>query len=164
MKYDPYYRFVGHLGGDDPRTNLHGAGGCVWPTVPAYRYLLTSDNPTGPFQFLSTVGLLVQFASGDLGHDLALWLGPWNPLPGVTCTAFKSMEPSGMAWRWTIGIKVPTCPSPAWGYFGPFYGVCNVDQVLGNIQCILPSIGETGSDLQMRQCEHDATGPPYDWP
>ena len=164
MRYDPYKRFQGHLSIEDPRSVTTVAGGCTWPTIPAYRYLLTSDNPVGPFGFLATTGLLVQSASPITDHDFGIWLGPVIPVPGVTATVAKVKYEGTEAWMWIVGILVPTCPLPAWGYFGPKTGKCNVDVTLGNIPCIIPSIGETGSDLQMRQCEWDQTGPPYPWP
>lgn len=159
MRY--HHRFDAHIENQDFRTNLTAAGGCAWPTIPAARYLLTSDNAIGAFAFLQDQGCLIGRTDESLSHDQAQWSGPLNICPVTYCLAWKTMLPDRISWSWAVMMKVPLCAAAVFDGFGPFTGKCNKDVLLGNMVCVLPSVGETGTDLQMRQVEHDETWPPF---
>lgn len=162
MLYD--YRFQGHKATEDPRSVTTAAGGCTWCTYPAYRYLLVSDNAFGVYGMLKTTGLLIQQFGDITLHDLAPWVGPIPPIPGVSVIVFKEKIAAPLGWRWYVTIIVPQCPLPNFKLFEPYSGPCNVDVKLGNMVCSEPSMGETGNDLQMLQVEWDQTQPPGGYP
>lgn len=157
-------RFTGHKWNLDPRTPLSAAGGCDWPTYPAHRYLMVSDNPTGVWNFLNTDGILIENATPGVDHDVAWFSGPLNICPITYAYAFKQILGGGTAWEWTIVIKHLMCFTPVGATYGPFTGPCNVGVPLGNLECSNPYMGETGTDFQMMQVEYDQTEPPGGYP
>lgn len=159
MEY--FHRFDGHLEHTDFRTCVTGAGGCTWPTIPAVKYLITSDNPQGAFGFLATDGILVGRATENVEHDFTIWQGPLNVVPVTFCFLAKAMFPDAVSWQWALTIKIPLCPLTTGGVFGPFSGRCNRNFAFDNMVCSESSVGETGNDLQIQQVEWDQVVPPF---
>lgn len=154
-------RFAGHMPDGDPRTPLHGAAGCVWPTVPATRYLFTSDDATGIFLPFKLLGALVIRSVATVDHDLysyisMAWAPPWEL---VYCRKVK--DPSTSGYRWQIqmhagsGLCLVTIDAPFPNQ------KCNVTVPLGAYECpfSVPP-GTTGSTFRMEQVEFDETSPP----
>lgn len=158
-------RFAGHMRDGDPRSQVFVAGGCTWPTVPAYRYAFLSGNATGIFSYLNTSFDMVEFNSELVPH----WRGQWNTKPGLPSNmlilAFKEYNPGASHYKWTFEMHPPLCSGIiVFNVLVPI-GPCNTDIQLGNRYCPLQKmLGETGSQFRMVQCEYNANSPPFDWP
>lgn len=66
-------QFAGHFFPADPRSNLTGAFGCTWPTVPAYRYLISAPEATGFYFGFRAVPPLVELITDIDDHNVARW-------------------------------------------------------------------------------------------
>lgn len=154
-------RFSGHMETDDPRTPLHGAAGCTWPTVPATRYLLKSDDATGVFLPLNFLGARVIRMVNTLDHDSYSFV----PLAGpptftiLLCRKVANKATGGYRWELDLdgfsgcGVLEIRVEFPA--------GKCNKTVPLGNWVCpLFPLAGSTGSTFRMLQIEYDQTDPP----
>lgn len=145
----------------DPRTPVHGAAGCVWPTVPAMRYVITSDNATGIFLPFNTFNALVIRPTVTVDHDLyayqaIAWPPPWTL---VYCRKVYDADTAGYRWQLQMhagsGLCLVTIDKPF-----PFQK-CNVEVPLGAHSCPNPiPPGTTGSTFRMVQVEFDDTEPP----
>lgn len=153
--------FAGHMESGDPRTPLHGAAGCVWPTVPAMRYLLISDDATGVFLPFKTTGALVARTIVTLDHDLYGYVPlAWPPLWNCT-KCQKVSDPSTGGYRWQIEFNAGSgvCSVSIDKAFPE--QKCNVTVPLGNYTCPgqVPA-GQTGTTFRMEQVEWDEATPP----
>lgn len=156
-------RFSGHLDNLDPRTPIFASGACDWPTIPAYRYMLVSDDAIGIMDFLNTDGILIEHMWTGGGIHLTQWSGPLNLVPVTVALFVKEWEDSNdhSDWRFLISFLGF---GPIGGSFVRPQGPCNVPMTLGNYQIpTCPSCGETGATFRMLQVEHDQVLPP-DWP
>lgn len=162
MLYDD--RFAGHQATADPRVVVFGAGACIWPTYPAKRYLVVSDNAVGFFDVLNTTGILIGNNSDLPQHNLIVYFGPLNPLPGWIAVAFKTADADKLGYTWTLALKPPLCVSA--GFIEVHFELqkCNVDVPIGNFACPEPSHGSTGDTCRMLQVEWDQDLPPGGWP
>ncbi|MCK5292957.1 MAG: hypothetical protein KAR39_13185 [Thermoplasmata archaeon] len=152
--------FAGHFESADPRTPLHGAGGCVFPTVPAMRYCLRSNNATGLMAILNYTGILVIRPVVTLDMDFYQYQPVAPPPPFGVTRCVKVYNPVTEGYRWEVNINMGSgvCPME-WRIEKPF-SACNVDVLLGARSCpggIPP--GSTGSTFTMYQVEYDGTCP-----
>lgn len=153
-------RFSGHMDPADHRTPLHGAAGCVWPTVPPQRYYLTSGNATGVFVPFNLSGMLVARMVGSVDHNLYNYaqLGPFPGISLVRCE--KHAQPDGIGYRWLVEIDAGSgCGIVSWDLDFPEQ-TCNRDVPLGNRSCPILPVGSTGSQMRMIQVEFDKSSPP----
>lgn len=159
MKYSD--RFAGHLDHLDPRTPVHGAAGCVWPTVPAMRYYLTSDDATGIFLPLNVSGILVMRMVTSVDHDDYRYV-QFGPFPVISCPWFrkrKDPESTGYIWDIIINGSSGCGPDLVWEIHRPME-TCNRTIEIGNKCCPLLPGSCTGSTFRAEQVEHDAFQPP----
>lgn len=156
--------FESHMPEGDPRTLVTGAGGCIWPTVPARRYLLVSDNPTGIWNFLATDGLLIEHLLFFPGHELAGYFGGGGGTPISFIVAGKRYNRPDDFYTWEFQIQHGECSSQVnFTVIRPIE-TCNRPIPLGNRFCIDEPGSETGSTFRMLQVVYDQTEPPGGWP
>lgn len=154
-------RFSGHLANGDPRTPLHGAGGCVWPTFPAQRYSILSSDASGVFQvFNFTPGLVIRLRTQP-DHDIYEYVPFAVPPPWQITLCRKVYNPTTEGYRWELDMNAGSgiC-SVQWRVEFPFQK-CNVDVTLGNKECAggVPP-GASGATFRMEQVEWDEVTPP----
>lgn len=157
-------RFAGHLRPGDYRGPLHGAGGCTWPTIPAARYLLWSDDAIGWFWPLRYTGILVQVVDQQINHDLIAYNHLTGP-PGMTCTKFqKDIWEDQLGYTWTIHLDAgsPCGGTLVWEL--PFAEKkCNGFILLGDKGCVSQPGWRTGSAFIAAPVEYNKilpTSPP----
>ena len=105
-------RFRGHMRLGDPRTPVSGAGGCTWPTVPPYRIMLYSRNPTGEWGFLAKEPIVLQYDLPTATHDYVVWYPLKLPTVVYRCLVekfyLKHQEPS---YRYYLTFILNAWPS-----------------------------------------------------
>lgn len=97
-------QFSGHLFPGDPRGPLTGAYGCIWPTFPAMRYQIHSEDATDNWDVWNDGGALVGLSSPIGEHDSPTWqlIGPQPPFEFVTWEKLPdSTELDGYFWQLT---------------------------------------------------------------
>lgn len=154
-------RFSGHLEEGDPRGPLSAAGGCIWPTIPAYRYWLISDDATGDLAFFNTDPVIIQFISPQPAHDVAGWsLIVANPFV-LAAAAQKTYVHPNNTYSWSFFVIVNAIPE-AWLTFGVIRNNerCNRDIPLPNTWAFDIDRGVTGDTFRMEQIEWDEESPP----
>lgn len=156
-------QFDGHLHPDDPRYIITGAGGCTWPTIPAYRYLCVSENATGPWAFLNYFGVLFQQSGGAHLHDDISYVAQDIPFPATWATLRREYFRTQDIVRWSIVIMQVTCYFPAHLEVQKAPGPGNGIITLGSMTCV-GGPGETGSNMRLLPVEYDDTVPPGGWP
>lgn len=149
-------RFAGHLDPEDPRTVVTGAAGCVWPTIPAHRYVLGGPNATGVLTVLRTQGVLFEKNSPGDAHDDCQYLMISGPIPIVFGIAWKRWVPATAGYKWEIGLSVSSpCGIIEWEIFRD-PETCNRDLTLPSGVCPgVPSAGATGDGTVWLQVEWD---------
>lgn len=157
-------RFAGHFPQGDPRTPVTVAGGCIWPTVPAMRYLLVSDDATGVWSFLNTDGILVEHQAFFPGHDKGQWNGPLNFVPITRALGLKEYEWPASIYTWCWDIQHVLCSSPIRFCVTRPYETCNRPIPLIEAWCLGSPLETTGTTFRMLQVEFDETKPPGGWP
>lgn len=159
----PFYddRFNGHIEAGDPRGPLSAAGGCVWPTIPAYRYWLKSDDASGDLAFFNTNPPVLQFVSPQPAHDIAGWtLHIANPFVHVAVAVKTFVHPNN-TYTWTFIVFVNAIPEAPLE-FGVIRNAepCNIDIPLPNVWAFDIDRGQTGDTFRMEQIEWDKESPP----
>ena len=150
--------FAGHYETGDPRTPVTAGAGCVWPTVPAHRYLLKSTTATGILLGLNTQGILVEKGSPGPAHDECIFNMIDGPAPILFASIRKRWLSSIDGYAWDIGIVVSICGGLEKTLDFP-HQTCNRDFEIGNMPCPLTS-DETGPDFTAYQVEWNHTTPP----
>lgn len=159
MKYAN--RFAGHLDKDDPRTPVHGAAGCIWPTIPAQRYIVVSSDATGIFApFILTPALVIRLRTQP-DHDDYEYFPTSVPPPWTITRCVKVWNPTTRGYRWELDMNAGSgiC-DVSWRVEFPEQK-CNVTVPLGNKICpggIPP--GQAGSTFRLEQVEWNKTSPP----
>lgn len=150
--------FSGHLTSDDPRTLLQAAGGCVWPTIPPFRYALCTGNSTGMLTPLMFTKVIFEQTTAAPGHDFMRWLMISGPLPVVAGWVDKTYVRSRDEVDWVVSLSVSSpCGILVWEFTRP-PEQCNRDFNIGNKDCPgVPSSGSTGSTTKLIQLEWDKT-------
>lgn len=154
-------RFAGHMPTGDPRGPLSAGGGCTWPTCPAYRYWLISDDATGDLAFFNTDPVVIEFASDQPAHNSAGWtLIEANPNVAFAVAA-KEFTQGDATYRWSFFIFVIAIPE-ALLLFDVTRNIetCNRDIPLPNVWAFDIDRGVTGDTFRMQQIEWDKTSPP----
>lgn len=157
--------FSGHLDQADPRTNLFVAGGCKWPTIPAFKYTAYSGNATGVFTQLNEPAGILLTKVGD-GQDtfFGTWYGTYAPCL-MTATLFKRYFATESTYRWQLTLSHPGCGGALIWYWDEDVGTrCNQALALGNKSCNPPIVGGTGSQFALYPVEWFAHEPPGVWP
>lgn len=148
--------FDGHFDGDDPRYVTTAAGGCDWPTIPAYRFMLMSDNATQAWAWLRMPSTLFQRTSPITVHDECTW-GLHSALFPVS---FAFLQRSWLRdqniIRWRVELHTIHCLFPAVAFFNQAPGPCNGEVQLGEMTCIAAP-GTTGSHLKLIPVQFDKT-------
>lgn len=154
-------RFAGHMPTDDPRGPLSAAGGCTWPTCPAYRYWLISDDATGDLAFFNTDPVVIQFTSPQPAHDVAGYsLIVANPFVALALAVKTFVQPND-TYTWSFLVIVNAIPE-AFLTFGIIRDIetCNRDLPLPNTWAFDIDRGVTGDTFRMEQIEWDKEEPP----
>lgn len=154
-------RFAGHMETSDPRSLLFGARGCVFPTVPAFRYRAMSTNATGDFAELNGDGLLLPLLTPLPATDFVVWgfLGADSPLEALLVG--KGQEPADLpGYHWEVFMQIACQIIPIFHEFQRPFERCNRDVPIGALEGDLPEFGTTGSTFILRQVEWDETMPP----
>lgn len=154
-------RFAGHMETDDPRTPLHGAAGCIWPTVPAWHLQVKSDDATGIFAVWNVTPALLVRLRTQPDHDFYEYFPTSVPPPWAITRAVKVWNPSTGGYRWELDMNAGS------GICAVEFRVefpeqkCNVTHVLGNKECpgSVPA-GASGETFRLIQVEWDETNPP----
>lgn len=153
--------FTGRLADGDPRGPLSAAGGCVWPTIPASRYWLISDDATLDLSFLNNEPVLLEFTSPQPAHNL----GTWNLLPPdpnvATAVIVKLANALETGYRWFFNIQTIAIPeAPLLFFIARDHETCNRDLALPNTFAFDIDRGVTGDTFRMEQIEWDQLAPP----
>lgn len=156
--------FTSHMPVGDPRSPLTAAGGCVWPTVPAWRYLCVSNNATGIWGFLNYQGILITHMMFFPGHDYAGYFGGGGGTPITWIVAAKRYVRPEDFYTWEFQIQHAECSSQVSFEVVRPYETCNRMIPLGNHFCQDEPGSETGSSFRMLQVVFDQTEPPGGWP
>lgn len=156
--------FESHMPEGDPRSLVQAAGGCTWPTVPAFRYLLVSDNATGIWSYLNTVGTLIEHLLFFPGHDSAAYGGGFGGGPLLYALAEKRYGPGNDFYEWIFRIQHTLCSSEMGFTVSRPYETCNRMIPLGDHGCPDEPGDRTGSTFRMLQVVFDETEPPGGWP
>lgn len=155
--------FVGHLPKGDPRGPLSAAGGCNWPTIPAYRYWLISDDATIDLAFLNTRPILLEFTSLQPAHNLGVWQLLGTSADVDSAIAVKLFTPGTSIYMWVFGIEVTAIPEAPLQFNVPrSVETCNRDIPLPNTWAFDIDRGVTGDTFRMEQIEWDKESPPPD--
>lgn len=154
-------RFAGHLQAADPRGPLSAAGGCVWPTVPAFRYQLRSNDATQELRFLNHRPILLQFSGPQPSHDAAPWFLARVHPDVPFAVAIKQYTPGESTYKWSFSIGVDEFPGNPLVFFvvRPIE-TCNRTIPLPNVEAWDPASGETGNTFRMEQVEWNRESPP----
>lgn len=157
--YDDH--FSGHLETGDPRGPLSAAGGCTWPTIPAFRYWLISDDATGDLAFFNTAPVLIQFRSAQPAHNLAVWLLQGTHPDVSIVIAVKLFDQGSTTYTWEFAILVNAIPEALLEFVvtRPI-GPCNRDIPLPDVWAFDIDRGTTGTTFRMEQIEWDHESPP----
>lgn len=154
-------RFAGHLTDGDPRTPLHGAAGCTFPTVPAFRYFFYSSNATGVWFPFRIFGALVIRPTDTVDHDFYAYAAVAWPPPWALEYCRKIKEPNGRGYRWQIAINAGSGACRTVWDIPYFEQKCNHTILLGDRECPeIPLAGSSGSNFRMYQVEYDEALPP----
>ena len=150
--------FSGHFPPDDPRTPVTAAGGCTWPTVPAYRYRLVSDNATGILSFLNTTGILYQQSGTPPGHNEMLYTGIILGQQIQSTTLQRSYPTVQGNIMWNLYLHHQDCyfEMTTSGTQSP--GKCNVDVPLYEFDCLWAE-GSSGDTVRLLQVQFDKQWP-----
>ena len=148
----------------DPRTLLHAAGGCNWPTVPAYRYGFKCPTGTGPWSVLNNAYMVFEFRGAGPDHDLAYWDAFILPLAFTRGIIVKQRQPGTNNYTWTLevewgvlgNISIKTVPGDPDG--------CNENVLVPHMVFPLIPGFESGDDSSLIPVEFDDTEPPWPWP
>lgn len=156
-------QFSGHFSPGDPRTPVTAAGGCTWPTVPAYRYLLVSDNATGILSFLNTEGILYQQSGTPPGHDEMLWTGIILGQEIQSTRLIRSYPTVQGNIMWNLYLHHQDCYFEMVTSGTQKPGKCNVDVPLYEFDCLWAE-GTSGDTVRLLQVEWDEQRPPGGFP
>lgn len=156
--------FRGYFRRGDPRGPMFGSQGAVWPTVPAYRYRLGSENATGSWEFLKTTGILVEFAQ-EIGNFITAWRPIADEPPCFDDLSLtREWIPVLMMTYWRLRISTPCTLLPWQVVKVRGAGRANTDIKLGLMRTPLGPPGTPGSKLMAYQVEFDEEDPPAGWP
>lgn len=135
------------------------AGGCKWPTVPAYRYLVCSDDATGVYLPLNTSTVILEMDLDVAEHEHGIWepLGypPWLYYCQLEKFYIRSKHPQ---FDYFLRIMLTLVGRQEIAFI-PLTGKCNVDIPIGD-QIGGPLRGRVGRTFRLRQVEFDALMPP----
>ena len=153
--------FKGHLANGDPRGPLSVAGGCVWPTVPAVRYWIISDDATIDLAFFNTDPVVLEFVSTPPAHNFGRWnlLGEHPYVSEATAVKFFSQGNAYYGWGFNITVDAISGAHLIFNLFRPVE-TCNRDIPLPNTWAVNPSHGVTGDTFRFEQIEWDQEAPP----
>lgn len=156
-------RFEGHMPVGDPRTPLTGSAGCVWPTVPAWNYLVVSDDATGVLSFLNTLGIQLKPHATQRDFDDFRWSLNGGVPPVVNPELMKTELTDPYGYRLTFTATT------VWGTFQSVTDfterVCNCCHPLTRTTVGFPiPLGDTGDTFRLLQVEFDETRPPGGFP
>lgn len=159
MKYAD--RFSGHLDNGDTRTPCTAAGGCVWPTMPALRYRIVSDDATGVFLPLNVVGVLISKVTLGTAHDLCNYASDQVEPSPINVIGVKRYTKETEGYQWEIDFLIGSGCGLVETVTKRPLEKCNQDFVIGDYPCPLnPAVGRTGSTCRALQVEWDQTQPP----
>lgn len=154
-------QFRGHMFGPDPRACTTAAFGCTWPTVPAFRYRIQSDDASGLWSGWNDGGVLVGQVGAIDDHDTKLWvqltrfelfeLVELRKLPGTT-------EFDG--YRWQLIWKLLVDPLTLLDELPVAMGRCNVNVPLPNWTGGPSFPGSFGLTARMDQVPWNKSEPP----
>lgn len=156
-------RFTGHMPEGDPRDLMWACGGCNWPTVSAFKYLLCSTNATGVFSFLNTEGILVKPLTPYGSSWQFQWILDKAPVSVTFAILVRNFPVNVDEYRFSLQVGNP---------WGPFMSVtdfprgnCNITHMLTQASVGFPvELGNTGSGFRAVQVEWDEDRPPGGWP
>jgi hypothetical protein len=153
--------FSGHLPDGDPRGPLSAAAGCIWPTVPPYRFHLISDDATAGLGFLNTRPIVFEFVSDQPAHDQAFWslLGTHPDVSSGLVVKEYDFFRTGYAWAGQIWVNAFFSLPLLFRQLRPIER-CNRDCALPNVAVYEPIDGVTGDTFRLEQIEWDKTSPP----
>lgn len=155
-RYTDY--FTSHMFPGDPRTPLTAADACTWPTVPAHRYWLTSDNATGILESLNADGVLFTKATPGVAHDDCQWNMIAGPFPFITGIMWKRPRIDAPGYRWIVTFTTVFCGMMQKEILRPVE-TCNRSFTIGEMECQFSS-DHTGSTFRAEQVVFDKTRPP----
>lgn len=154
-------RFSGHMPVGDPRTPLHGAGGCDWPTVPPRRWALYAPLAWGWVAAWATQHVLLEWSNVGVAHDDCWWYMIDGPSIVGDATIRKRWLRDPRKIQYDIVVSTDSiCGVFTWK-LTQNEEACNRKFRLSGQDCYLePELGGTGKFVDMRQVEFDATEAP----
>lgn len=153
--------FAGHVLPGDPRALVTGAFGCTWPTLPAYRYRIQSNDATLAWAVWNNGGVLVQLTTDPEDNDFPKWemLGAQPPFEFVHWWKEPATtELDGYTWR--LEWKLIGNPLNLLDFLPVDSGRCNVDVSLPNWSSGPSFPGSFGTTARADQVIYDQTEPP----
>lgn len=154
-------RFRSHIPEGDPRSNLTGAYGCIWPTMPPHRWIIKSIDAYGALVGLNTQGAIFERITSIGEHDRPVWNLIAAPFPITTGQIQKYEETNPFGFRYEIGMAAGPCGNILVKFKRP-HEKCNRDYDLEPFVC--PGYyGGWGPNTKLLQVEFDKTDR-HDWP
>lgn len=154
-------RFAGHVFQGDPRYLVSVAGGCTWPTIPAYRYWLISSDARGMLAEFNITGNLFTRTNNDVDHDDGSWM--WVSGPLVVAGGFirKVWIREEETQVWVVHLDLQSGLGDLNWIWTTGYQKCNVGKELWS-ECldIGCEFGETGEETMLEQVVWDEITPP----
>lgn len=154
-------QFTGHVPTGDPRSLLTGAFGCIWPTMPAFRYRIQSDDATGLWSPWNDGGALVELITPIGQHDLPAWelLEATPPFEFVRWTKQPSSNEL-LGYFWQLWWKRSDDPLNILVFHAQPQSKCNVDVPLPNFSAGPSFPGSFGNTARADQVVFDQRVPP----
>lgn len=140
--------FAGHMPEGDPRHQLWGAAGCVWPTVAPYKAELKSDDATFDLLWLRLLPIPLKPAVFPLTHDSMEWTLDGGPAPvtNVTVTKLLKWPPLGFVWIVVISLVGGGIVRSETHFTER---KCNQTLALNNAHVQLPGFGQLGDTFRI---------------
>lgn len=155
--------FAGHMELLDPRSSMFGCHGCTWPTIPAYKLFLASQDACGTLSFLNTVGVLFTVTTDTPPPNAVQWNHNGIQLPIISAFVLKNgmEDPYGYQLAVTMFMTVGTLEMD----IVVAEQKCNRDHAMPVTWIDGPfGTGCTGHTCKLYQVEFDESTPPGGWP
>lgn len=154
-------QFSGHLTSEDPRGPAFGAFGCVWPTIPPWRWNILSDDATGFWLFFNSPGVVLQFTETVFPYTHTHWdlLGTQLPFEFVNLQKIRRAD-EFEGYTWQLTWKLLGLVLNVRDVLDVDAGRCNVNVPLPNWSTGIPFLGSFGDTARMEQVLWDGTTAP----
>jgi hypothetical protein len=155
--------FQGSMHPDDPRDLIFGCGGCSWPSVPAWKLFLCSNDATGLLSFFNTTGVLCTIRPSHIDPNNMQWDLEEGPISVLDAFVLKNRfnDPYGYGFAVAVtGLWGVMETSARWPEQN-----CNITHWLPEATVTFGLLsGSTGETFRIKQVLWDDVRPPGGWP